>query len=106
MLDKTLDLPLVETPSRTSNSANLDVLRSTAVLLVLFEHVMYALMVYAPLPETILKYILPMGRLGVILFFFHTSLVLMMSMKRISGARRSIFVLEFYIRRAFRIYPL
>ena len=41
-----------------------------------------------------------LGQFGVLIFFVHTSLVLMMSMERNSGA------LNFYIRRFFRIYPL
>ena len=40
------------------------------------------------------------GRLGVLLFFVHTSRVLMSSMDRIGSAK------AFYIRRIFRIYPL
>ncbi len=45
------------------------------------------------------------GSLGVFMFFIHTSLVLMMSLERIgqTGNRPTI---RFYVRRAFRIYPL
>lgn len=45
------------------------------------------------------------GRLGVLLFFVHTSLVLMLSMQRSGLSGKELF-LNFYIRRAFRIYPL
>jgi peptidoglycan/LPS O-acetylase OafA/YrhL len=43
------------------------------------------------------------GHAGVLLFFVHTALVLMLSLDRTPGHRRA---LNFYIRRIFRIYPL
>lgn len=46
-----------------------------------------------------------LGLFGVKLFFIHTSLVLMMSLDRLARTAESITV-RFYIRRAFRIYPL
>ncbi len=47
----------------------------------------------------------PIGTFGVLLFFVHTSLVLMYSMQRsqLSGVP---LLKNFYVRRAFRIYPL
>jgi peptidoglycan/LPS O-acetylase OafA/YrhL len=42
-----------------------------------------------------------MGRLGVMIFFVHTSLVLLMSLERTGSAFG-----PFYLRRAFRVYPL
>jgi peptidoglycan/LPS O-acetylase OafA/YrhL len=74
---------------------NLDVLRAIAVLCVLVDH---------SLTTTIAKdvaWLEELGRAGVLLFFVHTSLVLMASLERQpDGAMR------FFIRRAFRIYPL
>lgn len=84
------------------NSANLDALRSIAVLLVFFSHVFITLGVGQILGLPVSEF----GRSGVLLFFVHTSLVLMMSMQRMglgAGWRDSA---VFYIRRFFRIYPL
>ncbi|MDQ2946369.1 MAG: acyltransferase family protein, partial [Acidobacteriota bacterium] len=44
-----------------------------------------------------------LGHVGVLFFFVHTALVLMLSLDR-SGPKR--LILNFYLRRAFRIYPL
>ena len=75
------------------NSANLDVLRAIAVLMVFFYH----LLEYGYFSE---RRVNRLGQFGVLIFFVHTSLVLMKSMERNSGA------VNFYIRRFFRIYPL
>lgn len=79
---------------------NLDVMRAIAVLLVVFDHGIYASpWVHAfPFDPWIL------GRLGVLFFFVHTSLVLMSSIERHRGNGK--WVRAFYVRRAFRIYPL
>jgi peptidoglycan/LPS O-acetylase OafA/YrhL len=72
--------------------ANLDILRSFAVLLVVVSHfLMYVQRgVYTGL----------MGLTGVCLFFVHTCLVLMWSLERDPHSGR------FYLRRLFRLFPL
>ncbi len=77
-------------------SSNLDLLRGLAVLMVLFDHLTrhYGL---GPFDS--------IGYFGVLLFFVHTSLVLMLSMQR-SPLTAAALVKDFYIRRFFRIYPL
>ena len=75
--------------------ARLDILRAIAVVLVVIHHgqQMYGINWSR------------LGHYGVLIFFVHTSLVLMMSMERMAARSRSIAV-PFYIQRAFRIYPL
>jgi peptidoglycan/LPS O-acetylase OafA/YrhL len=80
-------------------SVNLDLLRAVAVLLVYYGHlhaVLYSRS-YASL-----------GRFGVILFFVHTSFVLMASLQRLDLPHKShrSLAFAFWIRRFFRIYPL
>ena len=81
---------------------NLDVLRAVAVLLVLADHLLTIWDIY---PQAISRW--EIGRMGVLLFFVHTSLVLMGSLEREGdgGGVRG-WVPAFYLRRAFRIYPL
>jgi peptidoglycan/LPS O-acetylase OafA/YrhL len=82
-------------------SANLDFLRAVAVLLVLAQHICRRMHVehigWAPAAS--------LGLFGVLLFFVHTSLVLMYSMER-SRLQGKLLLKDFYIRRIFRIYPL
>ena len=80
----------------TNDLANLDLLRSVAVGLVFFTHMMEVMRI---------RGLGDLGRLGVLLFFVHTSLVLMLSMGRLklSGVR---LYTAFMVRRIFRIYPL
>ena len=81
---------------------SLDVLRALAVLFVLFDH---ALACYGiPTFFTLSGYRIGLGHTGVLIFFVHTSLVLMSSLER--HGQRPAWVKDFYIRRAFRIYPL
>ena len=86
-------------------STNLDFLRSIAVLSVYAGHVLYtfALSSGDPSNEPDLGWYL--GRFGVLVFFVHTSLVLMMSLERLQRDNRPLFS-AFYLRRFFRIYPL
>jgi peptidoglycan/LPS O-acetylase OafA/YrhL len=75
---------------------NLDLLRSIAVVLVVVEHTLLAMRI-----QWIGNWnIAWLGVVGVFMFFVHTSLVLMWSLERKPH------VLDFYIRRFFRIYPL
>ena len=78
---------------------NLDILRAVAVLCVLTDHILTAVTTPGNLTAGWL------GRAGVLIFFVHTALVLMGSLER-SGETRRGWVKRFYIRRAFRIYPL
>ncbi len=83
-------------PFAPSQSTNLDILRCTAVLLVVLSHLFFGNYTMAV-----------MGRLGVLFFFVHTCLVLMFSLDRQyarSGSHR--LFITFMIRRIFRIYPL
>ena len=83
--------------------ANLDFMRALAVLFVVADHVLET--AGAVLQRAFNPYDWYFGRIGVLVFFVHTSLVLMLSMdrSRIGGTG---FFLSFYTRRAFRIYPL
>jgi peptidoglycan/LPS O-acetylase OafA/YrhL len=77
------------------DSPNLDLLRSVAVGIVVFSHIALSLKLMPGVDVELF------GRMGVVIFFVHTSLVLMLSLER-----RAEGALSFYIRRAFRIYPL
>ena len=86
---------------RPGDQSNLDFLRAVAVTLVLCDHV-FAKFHVDKLGTVVTNHI---GHFGVLLFFVHTSLVLMYSLERsrMTGTR----LLEnFYLRRIFRIYPL
>lgn len=84
----------------SSESANLDLLRATAVLCVFYGHLAVLLGFYTPKN---------LGFFGVVLFFVHTSFVLMASLERLeaSGFTRTWpLTAAFATRRLFRIYPL
>ena len=80
---------------------NLDFLRAVAVLLVVVCHLfgVSARTRAWPLPHEL-------GTTGVLIFFVHTSLVLMLSMQRMKHPGDLAFASTFYVRRFFRIYPL
>lgn len=84
-----------------TESRNLDFLRAIAVLLVLVDHLFMAAGLSARFPA-----VYDLGRLGVLIFFVHTSLVLMFSLERSERKNAGNLFRGFYIRRAFRIYPL
>ena len=84
-----------------TESRNLDFLRAVAVLLVLVDHSFMAAGLADRYPA-----VYDMGRLGVLMFFVHTSLVLMFSLERSELRNDGKLFRDFYIRRAFRIYPL
>jgi len=83
--------------SKQTDSANLDYLRSWAVLCVLLDHL-------AGTSGITLGWLQTLGRVGVLIFFVHTALVLMFSLERSYPVRG--WVTAFYVRRAFRVYPL
>jgi peptidoglycan/LPS O-acetylase OafA/YrhL len=80
----------------TRDLANLDILRTVAVSLVFADHLAAAANV---------RGLGDIGRLGVLIFFVHTSLVLMLSMERIGLTGVRLYAV-FLLRRIFRIYPL
>jgi peptidoglycan/LPS O-acetylase OafA/YrhL len=85
----------------TANSRNLDFLRSAAVLLVVCFHLAkFFNWQFSKLQVT------DFGLLGVMLFFVHTTLVLMFSLERQRAKSNAPLFLPFMVRRCFRIYPL
>jgi peptidoglycan/LPS O-acetylase OafA/YrhL len=84
-----------------AKSFNLDFLRSTAVLLVVCFHLAKLFnWQFGKLRVT------DVGLLGVMLFFVHTTLVLMFSMERQRARSNAPLFFPFMVRRCFRIYPL
>jgi peptidoglycan/LPS O-acetylase OafA/YrhL len=85
---------------------NLDLLRSFAVLAVLFAHWALTLSGNGPGERLVGGVdVYSIGFSGVLIFFVHTSLVLMKSLQR-SGEFGGRLFGAFYVRRIFRIYPL
>ena len=82
---------------------NLDLLRAIAVLCVVLDHLVGSIVVIHHYDVNLAARMETIGHLGVLFFFVHTALVLLRSLER-SQARG--LVVSFWIRRAFRIYPL
>src|SRR5579863_2076322 len=76
----------------TGEMANLDFLRAVAVGLVFTGHLLATMRIRGAGD---------LGHFGVLLFFVHTSLVLMMSMERLGLSGRNLYV-SFAVRRIFR----
>jgi peptidoglycan/LPS O-acetylase OafA/YrhL len=97
--------PVALAPASTlkmsANSPNLDFLRSYAVILVVGFHVAkFFDWRFGRVRLT------DFGLLGVMLFFVHTTLVLMFSLERQSASGTATLFVPFMIRRCFRVYPL
>src|ERR1051326_3731881 len=91
----------------STESPNLDFLRSAAVLSVLSFHVLLLFEKRHSYFASRLRFFHSVGHWGVLIFFVHTSLVLMFSLERQfvrSEGRPS--YLQFMTRRVFRIFPL
>jgi peptidoglycan/LPS O-acetylase OafA/YrhL len=89
--------------SGTSESRNLDLLRSAAVVFV----VVYHLLLFFQSTALARGHLYAIGHWGVLLFFVHTSLVLMFSLERqVSHSPNNGLFGPFYARRLFRIFPL
>jgi peptidoglycan/LPS O-acetylase OafA/YrhL len=86
-------------PAKSILIPNLDFLRCFAVLFVLTDHTLNRLGIHSIWTADMNW----LGRIGVLFFFVHTCCVLMMSLERHKGEG---FFSAFYLRRAFRIYPL
>lgn len=86
--------------------ANLDILRALAVLLVLGSHMVSMANKQHHL-ESWGDYALSGGRIGVLIFFVHTSLVLNFSLARLATSMSGWELFRtFMVRRIFRLYPL
>ncbi len=88
-----------------SNYANLDLLRAFAVLSVVLAHLWQGCVRFELLPYSAAtnQFLHNLSFTGVMFFFVHTCLVLMLSLHRSGKGHQA---RNFLIRRAFRIYPL
>jgi len=93
--------------SVSADSANLDLLRAVAVSYVFVFHLLLFAHGLPQLAVPGYKYWVHLGHLGVLMFFVHTSFVLMRSLERLEQRSHgeSLF-LAFMIRRCFRLLPL
>jgi peptidoglycan/LPS O-acetylase OafA/YrhL len=94
---------MVAPPPLRQDESNLDLLRAFAVLAVLAAHTFGVVAGSDALMFGVDPW--ELGRIGVSIFFVHTSLVLFGSLDRSEQAGR-FSIGDFYLRRAFRIYPL
>jgi len=79
--------------------SNLDLVRTVAIILVILSHL--------PINFPYYYHKQTLGLLGVNIFFVHTSLVLMLSLKnKAKDKKLKNIILKFYIQRLFRIFPL
>lgn len=86
--------------------SNLDLMRAIAVLMVVAAHLLEMSSAESG-SESIYPFAWHLGRMGVLIFFVHTSLVLMFSLERTQHDRSGHRLFgHFYFRRVFRIYPL
>ncbi len=92
--------------ARMKQSSNLDLLRAVAVSLVLFGHFVVYSGVRNAFFTRFFADIETLTWFAVLVFFIHTSLVLMMSLARLEKGLADGLVWRFYVRRAARIYPL
>jgi len=90
--------PTAPGSSFNSESSNLDIIRATAVLSVFFAH---AHDIWTG-QESMIGW--HFAQMGVLIFFVHTTMVLMLSLERTKLGGRALFG-SFYLRRLFRIYP-
>ena len=100
-IDRSLVAGLPHDPASSfdADSANLDFIRAAAVLLVFFSHLWdISRGEHALAPWHL-------GQIGVLIFFVHTSMVLMLSLDR-TRLQGLPLLLSFYVRRIFRLYPL
>jgi peptidoglycan/LPS O-acetylase OafA/YrhL len=98
---KALPLTALKRTAETAKQLpNLDMLRSFAVLAVLVDHIAGT---FGIAQRHVFLWTL--GRWGVLLFFIHTSFVLMMSLERLEARGWRMYGV-FYLRRFARIYPL
>jgi peptidoglycan/LPS O-acetylase OafA/YrhL len=88
-----------------SNYTNLDLLRSLAVMSVVAAHMLSGCLQFHLCSENLAlgQFLHNLSITGVMFFFVHTCLVLMLSMHRAPDMNRG---RSFLVRRAFRIYPL
>jgi peptidoglycan/LPS O-acetylase OafA/YrhL len=93
---KSTDTPRSPAADDSRDLVNLDLLRTVAVTLVFVDHLFAAADLHG---------LGDIGRLGVLIFFVHTSLVLMLSMGRLGLSGFRLYSV-FLVRRIFRIYPL